>query len=134
MISLWPGSIAGRRRRRRGVAGLRADIGRGLAAATALALLARNVAFLARRDPHALHPPRIGVEHLDLEITGPGNQLAAHRHAADKRHQIAAERFDLLAGFARHEVFSDHGADIVEARPRIADERVVRLTNDRRRL
>src|ERR1700694_1750187 len=86
--SLRAGSVA---RRSRAVAGLGLTLlGRGFAAA----LDTRRRAFLARRDAQSLHPPRIGVEHLDLEVAGPRNHFAAHRQAADMRHQIAAQRFD----------------------------------------
>src|SRR5882757_7502928 len=93
--SLRAGSVAAWRGR--AVAALSLTLfGRGFAAA----LDARNGAFLARRDAQTFHPPRIGVEHLDLEIAGARNHFAAHWQAADMRHQVAAERFDLLAGFA----------------------------------
>ena len=63
------GSIAGGRRRI--IVGLRrVVIGRGLAAAPFARRACRGT-FLADGDTQALDPPRIGIEHLDLEIAGP---------------------------------------------------------------
>ncbi len=49
-------------------------------------------ALAGRDDAQPLHPARIGVQHLDLEGTGAGDDLAAHRHAAGERDQQAAKR------------------------------------------
>jgi hypothetical protein len=46
---------------------------------------ARAPAAPSDPDPQPLDPPRIGIEHLDLEIAGPA-MTAAHRQAADLRH------------------------------------------------
>src|SRR5947199_4151876 len=106
--------------------------GLGGALATAgLALRSWRGTLLADGDAQALHPPRIGVQHLDLEIAGSGNDLAAHRQPADMTDQIAAERLDLFAGLARDEFLADHRADIVEARAGVGDEGVVGLAHDR---
>ena len=86
------------------------------------------------RDAQPLDAPRIGIEHLDLEIAGTGNDFAAHRQPADMGDEIAAERLDFLAGFAGDEILADHGADVVEAGARVGDEGIVRLPHDRRRL
>ena len=86
------------------------------------------------RDAQPLDAPRIGIEHFDLEIAGAGNDFAAHRQAADMGHEIAAQRFDFLAGLAGDEILADHGADVVEAGARVGDEGIVRLPHDRRRL
>ena len=48
--------------------------------------------------------------------------------------EIAAERFDFLAGFAGDEILADHAADVIEARARVGDEGIIRLPHDRRRL
>src|SRR5712672_2232129 len=124
--SLRAGSIAAWRGR--AVAGLDlALLGRGFAAA----LGARNGPFHAWRDAQALHPPRIGVEHLDLEIAGARNHFAAHRQAADMRHQIAAQRFDLLAGFGGDKILADYRAGIVETGAGVGDEGIIGLPHDR---
>src|SRR5258708_3670448 len=111
--SLRAGSVA-----RRWAGGVRAlhlsCLGRGLAAA-GLALDAWRRAFLPRRDAQPLHPPRVGIEHFDLEIARTRNDLAAHRQAADVAHEVAAQRLDFLTGFAGDEILADHGADVVEA-------------------
>src|SRR5439155_18855546 len=101
--SLAAGSIAGWRG---GAVAARALVllGRRLAAA----LGARHGALLARRDTQALDAPWVGVEHLDLESAGPRNHFAADRQPADMRHQIAAERFDVLAGVAADKILPDH--------------------------
>src|SRR5215211_1203846 len=124
--SLRAGSVAAWRGRAVAALGLTL-FGRSFAPA----LDARNGPFLARRDAQAFHPPRIGVEHLDLEIAGARNHFASHRQAADMRHQVAAQRFDLLAGLAGDEVLADHRARIVETGTRVGNEGIVGLPHDR---
>ena len=46
----------------------------------------------------------------------------------------AAERIDLLARFAGHELVADHGADVLEVGARIGDKGIVGLPHDRGRL
>jgi len=75
-------------------------------------------------------PARIGIQHFDLESGGTGHQLAAQRQAADLRHQIAAEGVDRFGGVADVEGDADCGGDVSEARPRVGDERAVKLADD----
>src|SRR5690606_9529376 len=42
------------------------------------------------------HAPRIGIEHLELDTGRMPHQLAARRHATDKREHKATQRVDLL--------------------------------------
>ena len=94
----------------------------------------RRGAFLAGCDAQALDPARIGIEHLDFEIAGAGNDFAAHRQPPDMGDKVSAQRFHFLAGFAGHKILADHGADVVEAGARVGDEGIIRLLDDRRRL
>ena len=119
VATLWFFGRRGRDRR------ARRRVGRAVAAAAVAVALDRAV--LAAMDADLLDPARIGIQHLDLESGGPGHQLAAQRQAADLRHQIAAERVDLLGGVADVERDADRGGDVVEARARIGDERAVEL-------
>src|SRR5271154_239489 len=95
------------------------------------ALRTRRGAFLAGADAQPLDAARIGIEHFDFKIAGPGNDFAAHRQPSDMGHEIAAQRLDFLAGFAGDEILADHGADVVEAGARVGDEGVIRLPHDR---
>src|SRR5437868_13385616 len=124
-VSRWRARTVGARR----LAGFR----RRLAAAV-LALGSQRGALLACGDTQPLHAPRIGVQHLDFEIAGTGNDLAAHRQAADMADEIAAERLHLFAGLAGHEILADHGADVVEAGAGVGYEGIVHLPHDRGRL
>src|ERR1041385_7539130 len=56
--------------------------------------------LLEAHDAGALYAPRGGIEHLEFEQTGPGNDFAAGWQAAGARHQVAAESIDLLGGIA----------------------------------
>ena len=62
-----------------------------------------------------LDPARIGVEHLEFEVAGAGDDLAAHRHAAGDGGQQAADRVDVLGVGERREVESDRLRDVFEA-------------------
>src|SRR5207244_5067755 len=95
---------------------------------------ARHRTLLPNPDPQPLDPPRIGIEHLDLEIARTRDDFAAHRQAADLRHQVAAQRLDFLAGLAGNEFLADHLAGILEAGTGVGDERIIALPDDRRRL
>src|SRR5918994_2814406 len=105
MGSLRAGSIAGSRARI--VVGLRlTTLCRGVTAA-AFARRPRHGALLAGGDAQPLDAPRIGIEHLDLEIARAGNDFAADRQAAEMGHEIAAEGFDFFAGLAGDELRTD---------------------------
>ena len=71
----------------------------------------RRVRFLAqgaapplrgshRDDPHALHPPRIGIEDMELEARHGVDDLAPGRDAAERGEDQAADGIDLLAMLA----------------------------------
>ena len=89
-------------------------------------------AVFAAIDLHPLDPARIGVEHFGFECFRAGNELAAHRHMAGAHHQIAAQRVDVLCGFADVEFVADHGAHVIEAGAADGDERSVALARHRR--
>jgi hypothetical protein len=95
--------------------------------------MAQVRAILVRADAHALDAARVGIEHFDLEIARPGDDFAAHRQAADLRHQIAAERIDIFTRFAGVEFLAHHGLNVLKAGTRIGDERAIRLLDHRRR-
>src|SRR5436853_7156301 len=84
-------------------------------------------AVLAAIDSHALDPPRVGIEHLDLEPGGTGHQFAADRHAPDLQDQIAAGGIDLFGHLADVELGPDYVADIFEARSGLGHNRAGRL-------
>ena len=71
-------------------------------------------------DRDLLDAARIGVEHLDLEAAGPGTSSPRTGSAADLRHQIAAERIDLLAPPRRRR--------IRRRRPRSTSSRLARAS------
>src|SRR4051812_2732506 len=102
---------------------------RGAVAASAFKI-ALDRTVLAAVNTDLLDPPRIGIQHLDLEALGPAHQLAAQRQTADLRHQIAADGIDLLGGIADVEFGSYHGTDVVEAGAGVSHERTVELPNN----
>ncbi len=75
-------------------------------------------------DAHPLETPRIGVEHLELEILGPGDQLAASRDAPGQRDDEAAQRIDVLGHLAVREVEADHARRLLEIGAGVGDEGV----------
>src|ERR1700748_2948010 len=112
-MSLRAGSVTGRRAHI--VIGLRRANVRRCFAAAGLALGSPRGTLLAGRDAQALDASRIGIEYFDFVIAGAGNDFAAYRQAADMSHEIAAEGFDFLAGFAGDEILADHGTGVIEA-------------------
>ena len=72
------------------------------------AQLARTVApFLQAGDSYAFDPARVGIEHLEFEQPGAGNDFTAYRQSAGARHQIAANGIDFLGGIADVEIIAD---------------------------
>ena len=90
---------------------------------------------MAHEDLQLLDAPGIGVEHLDLEAAGAGHELAAHRHAADPRRDVAGERVDFLGHLvADLEFGSDDQRNVFEVGARVGQERTVGLADDPRRV
>ena len=80
-------------------------------------------------DAHPFDAPRVGVENLEFEQLRAGDDLAAQRQPSRKRHQIAAERIDILGGVAEVEVVTDDRHHILEFGARIGDVGAVRLAH-----
>ena len=75
-------------------------------------------------DAQPLHPARVGVQHLELELVRTGDELASRRHAAGERHDEPADGIDLLGQFADREVDAERLGDLLEAGARVGDEGV----------
>ena len=82
-----------------------------------------------RGDAQPLHAPRIGIEHLDLELARTRHHLAARRKPPDPRHDVAGERVDFARHFADVEFGPDGRDDVLERRARIGEERAVGLAH-----
>src|SRR6266850_2144416 len=86
--------------------------------------------LLAAMNPDPLDAAGIGVEHLDLERSGAGHELAAHRQPPDPGGEISAERIHLLGRLADVELGADQRHDLFETGAPVGEKRAVRLAYD----
>ena len=89
-----------------------------------------SVELLAAIDSDFLDAARIGIEYLELKPAGTRHQFAAHRHAPDAFDDIAAERIDVLTGFADVEFRTDRGHDFFQIGAAIGEIGTVILPDD----
>src|SRR5690606_4134552 len=104
--------------------------GLGRGALRPAAKLRPRCARLAAVDAQAADATRIGIEDLDLEATGHGDQLAAHRDTADEAVNEAADGIDVLALVTDDEIGTDRRRDLIEIGAGIGDEDAVAIGDD----
>ena len=76
-------------------------------------------------EAQALDPPRIGVDHLELDARGMADHLAARGHPAGEVEHETAERVDVLALFRRQHR-ADARLEVLDRGACVGDQRAVR--------
>ena len=89
-----------------------------------------------RQAAHAqpLDAPRIGVEHLEFDAVGMGDDLAAFRHPAGQHEDEAAQRVDRLLVAGRAQARAVLFLERLDRQARIGDDAAVGPLDQRRRL